>query len=138
MILYLLPAVLKPTGRPQLPVSEAQENFVRYETDIRRLNNLKKKAPHVIIICNDTTGKEAFQKISQIALYIDGHFYICNTVLNALDQMFKAFYVFHIDYPPSVKNSLFFIQKYFYKMTIPGEKCSSATTQLITRLQSLD
>jgi hypothetical protein len=87
IILYLLPVVLKPTGRPQLPISAAQDNFIKFETDPRRLHLQRGKTPHVVVFCSSMTGEAAFEDVSQVVLYVEGKYYICNRVLTAREHM---------------------------------------------------
>lgn len=137
LILYLLPAVLKPTGRPQLPTAEAQQNFLYFECDVRKLAVPKEKIPpRVIVVCKNITGSKAFEDITQIVLYMEGNYYIINTVLQAFEQMYKAYWVFGIPYSRANNNCLHFVMKFFFHMSYAYEKCSPSVTKLLKRLDN--
>ncbi|KAL5274165.1 hypothetical protein ACFFRR_000749 [Megaselia abdita] len=134
--LHLLPTILKPTGRPQLPVLTAQESLATFVTDIRKLVIENKQQPRVIVVFEFMTGKKAFEKVLQIVFYMEGNYYIVNTVLEAIEHMFMAHFVFFIDFNKAAHNCMHFIMKYFFNMQYVGEKCSPATTKLLKRLRN--
>ncbi|KAL5290657.1 hypothetical protein ACFFRR_010178 [Megaselia abdita] len=136
LILFLLPAVAKPTGRPQLPITDGQDNFVSFQSDVRKLKSLNFKTPRVIIICKTMTGPTAYQEITQIVLYMEGKYFIVDSVLRALEQMFMAYWVFGIEYPSAANNCLYLIMKFFFKMNFIGEKRSPAVGKLLMRLNA--
>lgn len=136
LVLYLLPAVCKPTGRPQLPVSEAQEYFLRFVTDVRHVKQPKKKTPHVTVVFKSVTGASAFQEVIQVVLYMEGKYYMPTSVVHALEEMYASFWLFGIKYHPASRNAMHFIQKHFLKMSYINEKCSPATTKLLSILDA--
>lgn len=136
LILYLLPLILKPTGRPQLPIPEAQENLIKFVTDVRRIAISKEKDPRVIVVFKSITGPNAFDEIIQITFYMLGTYYITSTVLEAIEHLYMSYWVFFTDYNKAAHNCLHFIMKHFFDMNYVGEKCSPATTKLLKRLQN--
>lgn len=136
LLLYLLPTYTKPSGRPQLSIATAQEDFIHYIENAAALDISLKQSPLMVIIDDSTTLETEKEFISQIIVCCDGKKYICCSVIQALSIMYKYFWLFELKYPRSCQNVWIVIQKYFFDMTYIGESCSPTATGLIKRLRS--
>lgn len=128
-MIYFLATILKPSGRNQATISEAQESLIRYATDAKNVSVENKKEPFLICM-----GKNKFD-VNKVLVYFDGVFFKCNTFLHALEICFKIYSLFNIMYPKASTNVWLFIQKYFYKMTFPNQKINPNIFRLISKLE---
>lgn len=129
-----MPTILRPTGRPQLPVPEAQDGIVMFVTDVRALKIIKKKTPCIIAVYKSISGHNAFDNLLQILLYIEGRYYFANSILEAFEQVYKSYWIFFLEFNKAAHNCYHFFMKFFFNMTYVGEKCSPATTKLLKKL----
>ena len=83
---------------------------------------------------------ENFSSIHKYVVYIhqdvgaDPIIYEFEKLFNALDVLFKTFFVLNIDYPKMAENLWLLIQKFVYNITKPGEKRSQHVLDVIQRL----
>lgn len=99
--------------------------MVQHEVFKNKYKNLGIKPQPVIFIVD---AKEFY-------LVYDSLFFKFNSVIKALDTVFKVFFVLNLEYPKEIYNFWLFIQIYFYN--IPDTKnISSAVTSLITQLNN--
>lgn len=135
IILFLLPQILKPTGRPQLPIAEAQDALVMFTTDVRHLKIPSKKGPGIIVVFKNITGPHAFEEVLQVLLFVAGRYYLSSSFLEALEQMFTTYWIFFTGFNKAAHNCLHFIMKFFFNMSYIGERCSPQTTKLLKKMQ---
>lgn len=137
LILHLLPALLKPTGRPQLPIVTAQQDFMYYTVDPSRSIDVQ-KLPHIIIVTDCVVGHYAKESVSEIIVCCGQSRYHCSSVKEALGVLFKCYWLFGIPYPRSINNVMMGIQKYFFNMSYLGETCSPTVNKILKRLTATE
>lgn len=140
-MLHLLPAYIKPTGKPQRTIATSQSNFVCYAHDVASVKEPLKHAPYILIITENApspSDQHSYkEKISQILAYGDRKRYECSSVLQALAAVYHFHWLFEVEYDISVNNIWMVIQKHFFKMSFRGEVCSPAANKLIKSLPTL-
>lgn len=75
------------------------------------------------------------ETINSIFVVIDKIQYQCDTVLNALDLLFKIFHVFNAEYPPPSEHIWFLIQRGIYKIITEHDKNFSYVMHFIKALE---
>lgn len=131
----MLPALLKPTGKPQRTVATAQKEFVRYTDDIAKVQIPDKQPPLILIVTEPSTSEEDDkEKIKQIIVNCDGHKYERTTVVQAIAVAYKFCWLFGVAYPKSCNNVWMVIQKFFFKMSYRGESCSPDANNFLKKL----
>lgn len=109
------------THSPSFFFPQPGTNMVEY------LNEAKASRPYPYIL---TLGND-FQHTSQVFVIIDGLALEHETLLQAMDVCFKAFFVFDIEYPKQCEHVWEFLQAVIYE--IPGPE-SKLVTFLQTRI----
>lgn len=71
----------------------------------------------------------------QFCICYDSIFYSFDNLLNAVDILFKLFFVFDIQYPIESKKFWIFIQRFFYNIKRSDDKVSSDIVDLINNLK---
>ncbi|KAL5289762.1 hypothetical protein ACFFRR_009657 [Megaselia abdita] len=64
LLLHLLPALIKPTGRPQ------QSNFLAYTSDVASVR--KEQTPYILVVTEDVADDQKVDTIKQITVFVDG------------------------------------------------------------------
>uniref|UniRef100_A0A8D8FI62 (northern house mosquito) hypothetical protein n=1 Tax=Culex pipiens TaxID=7175 RepID=A0A8D8FI62_CULPI len=85
--------------------------------------------PHVIVIKND-------ESISFLAYIDDGKLYATNSLLEAIDAVFKFTMVLQARYPPESKSVWIFIQKYYYEIQTDFDKDFTVCSNLISAIEN--
>lgn len=122
IFLHLLPGILKPTGRPQRSVADAQDSFVAHFKEAKDLTICD--SPRVALI-----GPSIFD-VKQISMNFKDLNYVFDNALQALDVAFKSIWAFDREYPIAAKNCFVFIQQFFYGVEIDEQSFSPAVNRL--------
>lgn len=86
------------------------------------------KQPRLIIVGPNKVAPE------QYFLEVDRKLILLSTddTIKAIDYLFKAYYVFHLEFDNDLKNFWIFLQHYFYKIT---SKCTNKVIEIHTKLE---
>ena len=98
-------------------------------TDVQSVaaNESTRKQPFLLLTC-DESGE-----VTQSYIVVDFKLISASSnVLQALDKLFKAYYVFNVDYPHELKSFFEFLQMAIYN--IEAHKMSSSIRDLKVRL----
>lgn len=128
-MLHILPSLLKPTGRPQRSVLDAINSFVAYFKDAKDLDNSDN--PRIVLI-----GPTIFD-INQVAVNFQNLNYICENSLQALDIVFRCYWIFDKSYPTAANNVFIFIQQFFYGIQLQSQISSPSVKKLVKILQNI-
>lgn len=75
-------------------------------------------------------------ELEQICVIYDEIYYKTDSILSALDICFKLFFVLNLKYSPQSAQVWQFIQKYFFEISVDGEKCFTQISSLISDLST--
>ncbi|XP_058831752.1 uncharacterized protein LOC131690190 isoform X2 [Topomyia yanbarensis] len=85
--------------------------------------------PYIIAI-----GNTQSQTISGYFVVLESMIFKCNTVVEAVDLLFKIYTVFHLEYAYQCESVLKFIQQYFYNLIYDGTRQDTNVAAFITDL----
>lgn len=134
-ILYLLSSLVPPSVKNKSKskqtvqygkssVKDSQTWFVKI---ISSVSDIPKEVQEITSVCKEENAKlqplllaigEKWD-LKEFVILIDGHKYLCGTLLEALDKLFKIYQVFKMEYPKPCFNIWLFIQLYFYEINTP-------------------
>ncbi|XP_071554010.1 uncharacterized protein [Temnothorax nylanderi] len=127
--------LLPPTARGKKLATRDKANnivrkliaFVQNGTPLHSNENVNQ--PRLILVGPNKIAPE------QCFLEIDKKFILLptNNIIKSIDYLFKAHYVFHVEFENDLKNFLIFLQHYFYK--IPS-KCTSKLIEVHTKFEA--
>ena len=87
---------------------------------------------------------ENYSKIYKYLVYVhqddgaDPILYTFSKLIDAIDVLFKTFFVLNINYPKMGENMWLLIQKFVYKITLPKEKRAQHVLDVIQKLTRAD
>lgn len=121
-LLYLLPAIVKPRGRPCKTIRDAQKSFLFYVDEAKNITPMK--TPTIIVVGNKVN-------IKQIVVNLCGQNFVAQNIIQALDLSYAMFWVLDLAYPHAANNAFVFIQKIFFGTTIKDQKFSPDVDKLV-------
>lgn len=125
----MLPVLLKPTGRPQQSVSDAQNCFFAHFKEATLMDTSEE--PRVVLL-----GSTVFD-IEQIVVNFRGRNNNCSQSLQALDTVYKLIWVLDKRYPKAAHNVYVFIQRLFYETFVENQACSPDVNRITKILQEI-
>lgn len=82
--------------------------------------------PHVVVICEDPSKKDAFGGSVAFAVIQSNIFYEMSSIVAAADTSTKACFVFNLSYPAAARSSWLYLQRAVYDISTdldnPGSK----------------
>ena len=78
------------------------------------------------------------KKLVDFCVYFDAIFYKCQTLLNALDLLFKVYHVLNLNYPPEAEPLWLFIQQALFQIHTPYDKSFQRVSELLVDFQETE